>query len=193
MLHVGFCFVIDGNSREVPVPVDLRDLADHLAGIARGNAPGRDVLDHDASRADHRIVSDVYAGTNNTITADPDIVADRDADAVLVHGVARRRVDRVAGRVDRDIGRDLAVVADDHLGDVQDRAVVVGKKVLADFYIFTVVAVEGRVDPRVVRFAQQLLDDRLQSLEIGPVHRVELLAEPTRDRLRFHDRVVCDV
>ena len=64
-------------------------------------------------------------------------------------------------RINCHIGGNLAVIADFHFRDVDDRTIVIDKTVLADFDIFAVIAVERRIDPGVVRFAQKLFGDGL--------------------------------
>ena len=102
-------------------------------------------------------------------------------------------MDRMACRIDRDIGSDLAVVADHYFADVNDRAVVVYESIFADLDIVAVVAVEGRVDPCPFGLAKELTDDGFDTLKIGAVHGVELLGEPAGSFLFIHDGWIRDV
>jgi hypothetical protein len=59
--------------------------------------------------------------------------------------------------VDRHVGRTLAVVTDSDFADVQNGQVVVSKEVLANFNVFAVIALEGRVDKGIFGLTENLL------------------------------------
>ena len=178
---------------KVTIPVFLGDLSDHPAGVSGGNAPGGNVLRHDATGADDRVVPDADAGQDHDVSADPDVVPDRHVDSVLIERVSRGRVERVSGGINGDVRGELAVVADPHFAHVQDRAVVIGEEILPDFDVFSVIAVERRVDPGVVGLSEKLLNNGLKPLIVRAVHGVELVGEPAGRGLLLHDGIVRDI
>ena len=74
-----------------------------------------------------------------------------------------------------DIRREHTIVADFYLRNVDNSAVIVCEKLLADFNIKTVVAVKRRIDKGLIRLTEQLFDNFLYSVKIGTVHKIELL------------------
>ena len=123
--------IVDLAAPVVGAPVGLGDFPENTAGISRGDGVGRNISGNYAAGADHHVIPDMYAGKNHGVAAHPYIVADGDADAVLIHGVPGLRMHRMAGCVDGYIGGKLAVVADGHFGHIQNRTVVVGEEPFA--------------------------------------------------------------
>lgn len=89
---------------EVIGAVGVRDLPEDVARVPDGDDIGGDVLGHHATRADHDVVVDRYLWADGDVTADPDVITNRDRDAVLVARVAGGRVDRVTGHQEIDLG-----------------------------------------------------------------------------------------
>ena len=89
----------------------------------------------------------------------PDVVTYRDVDAVLVSGISRIRVQRVTRGVKADVGRDLHVVADPDLAHVKHHEIKVGKEVVPDLNVVTVVAAERLLYIKVA--ASDLTEDLL--------------------------------
>lgn len=88
----------------VVLPVVVADFAQDPGGSTDGDDIGGDVLGHHATRADHDVVVDRYLWADGDVTADPDVITNRDRDAVLVARVAGGRVDRVTGHQEIDLG-----------------------------------------------------------------------------------------
>lgn len=150
----------------------------HPAGAAHGHHPVRDVPVHHAARADHRVAADAHAGQHRHRRADPHIVAHRDGVGVLQAPVALPGVQGMARRGKDAVGRDEHIVAEHHLRAVQDDAVVVGIKILADLDVAAVVAPEGRGDAEPLpRAAEQPADQRLLLPGLGGPQLVEGMAQ----------------
>ena len=68
----------------VIIAVRLGDGADHAAGISGCDDIGRNVFCHNTACPDHGIVTDGNTGHNADISAEPDVIADRDRDSVFI-------------------------------------------------------------------------------------------------------------
>ena len=158
--------------------------------VAGGNAPVRDIFGHNASCADDHVVSDMYAGADYGIAAEPYVIPDGYFLAVFISGTAGNGVDGMACRIDCHIWSHLAVVADFNAGDVQQGTVIVGKKVFTDFDMFSIVAVKGRIDKSAFRFPEQFFDDLSDSVKIGTVHKIQLLQKLSAYNLLLENTVV---
>ena len=99
----------------------------------------------------------------------------------------------MTGRVDGHVGGHLAVVADRHFRHVYDGAVIVGEEVLSHFDVGAVIAVEGRIDKRVLGFPEQFLYDPADFLKVRAVCKIQFLQDPAACFLFFHYRGVGDV
>ena len=102
-------------------------------------------------------------------------------------------MERMTGRVDSHVGGHLAVVADGYFRHVYDGAVIVGEEVLSCFDMGAVIAVEGRIDERVLRFSEQFLYDPADFLKVRAVCKIQFLQDPAACFLFFHYRGVGDV
>ena len=72
----------------------------------------------------------------------------------------------MAGGIDPDVGGKLAVVPDSDHACVDDRAVIVGKKILSNLDAVPVIAVKRRVDEGIFRFSQKFLHNRFDPVKI---------------------------
>ena len=77
--------------------------------------------------------------------------------------------------INRHIRREHTVVADFYLCNINNSAVIVCEKLLADFNIKAVITVKRRIDKRISRLAEQLFDNFFNSVKIGTFHKIELL------------------
>ena len=77
--------------------------------------------------------------------------------------------------INRHIRREHTVVADFYLCNINNSAVIVCEKLLADFNIKAVIAVKRRIDKCFVRLAEQLFNYFLYTVKIGTIHKIELL------------------
>ena len=69
-------------------------------------------------------------------------------------------MDRMPGRINRDIRGDLSVFSDPHFADIEDCQIVVGEEVLSDLNIIPIVTVERCLDMHVLaRFPKDLLNE----------------------------------
>ena len=123
-----------------------------MAGISESEHIVRDITCHDRSGADHDVVPDRYTRHDADVAADPDIVANRDIDTILVSGVSRLRVKRVSGRAEHDIRATHEVVPDRDSSYIQNHEVIVRKEVRPDRDVVTVIAEERRLDAEVSLF-----------------------------------------
>jgi hypothetical protein len=151
-------------ARRNATPIALLNLAHHFGGVACDDNHGRDIFGDHSAGSDDGAVADCDSGEEDGAAADPDAVADGDGQAELgpVEAVAQGGVERVAGAVDLDVGAEQDVVADGHLGAVQDDAPEVHVAVGAELDVEAVVALERRLDerrPLGVHLAQQLAQD----------------------------------
>lgn len=80
----------------------------------------------DCARADDDVSADGHARAYRDVAADPHIVADGDRIGVFQPFVAALDVQRVPGGVEAAVRRDEHIVAELHLGTVEDDCVVVG-------------------------------------------------------------------
>lgn len=144
--------------------------ADYLAGVSCGNGPVGDIFGDYTAGSDYGIVSDVYARTNDRISADPYIIAQNDLNAVLIHGVAGIGVYRMSSGIDSYIGGKLAVISDFYFCHVQNGAVIVGEEVFSYLNVISIIAVEGRIDKSSFRFSQQFLYDRGDFIKIRAIY-----------------------
>ena len=151
--------------------VFIGNAANDAAGIPGGYYHIRDVLCYDGSGADNHIVSDVNARANYGIAADPYIVSDRNRFSLLVPRISGFRVNRVTGSIDGNIGRHLAVISDRYLRHIEDRTVVVCKKVFAHLNVSAIIAIKRRVNKCIFGFPEQFLYDFLNRVKIGAVNR----------------------
>lgn len=166
---------------EIILSVFFGDLADHLAGISRGERPIGNVLGDDAARTDHGVVADMNTGADHDISADPHVVADGNADAVFAAAAAHIGMERVSRGIQRYVGGDQAIVSDPDLGVVENDTVVIGEEVFAHFDIASVVAVKRRIDKgRLVRSAKKLVDDGTDLFKIRSVRCVQRLRQAPR-------------
>src|SRR5476649_1073879 len=74
--------------------------------------------------------------------ANPDVIANSDGQCVFQPLIAAFMVHRMTGGIEADIGRNKDIVAEGDFGAVQDHQIDVGVKVLTDFNVKTVIAVE---------------------------------------------------
>ena len=148
---------------EVEVAVGLGDLANDVAGISDREHVVRDVLRDDGTGADDDVVSDGHARQNADVAADPDVVADRDVDAVLIAAVTGLRVERVPGGAKHDVRTGHEVVTDLDLADVEHDEVIVREEVRADLDIVAVVAEKRRLDAEksFLRLAEDVAEELL--------------------------------
>ena len=72
---------------EIIITICLSDLPYRTAGITVCEHVVGNILRYYASAADYDVVADRNAGTYDYITADPDVLTDRDIDSVLITGV----------------------------------------------------------------------------------------------------------
>src|SRR5436305_7800099 len=149
-------------------PVALTDLADHARRCADGNHAGRDVASHHRSGADHRVIADRHARTDDYPGPEPDVVADCDRLAVLPAGATQVWVDRMRRRAQLDGWPELAVRADPDRRDVEEHAVIVDEGVLPDRDRPAVVAAKRRPDHHLLPdIAEQLAQDPVALLQLG--------------------------
>ena len=85
--------------------------ADHPAGGARRQHPGRHVPGDHAARADNTAVPDGHTRQDGTAAAEPDIVSYRDGTGKLNALSALLRVDGMSGGIKAAVGTDHHVVA----------------------------------------------------------------------------------
>ena len=112
----------------------------YAAGISKGQHAFRDVLCHDAPRADHGIASNGDAGKNFGSGTDPDIVPDDNGAGVLNAEIAQGDLQRMPGGIESAIRRKEDIFAEFYLCSVKDYQIVIGKEVLSDFNIVSIVA-----------------------------------------------------
>lgn len=130
----------------VIILIFLCDFAYDSAGISGGYDIVGKVLCHDASGADHYVISNFYAGHDYGVSANPYIVAYGDGDAVFIARVSCIRVNGMPGGVYGNVGRNLGIFANDDLAYIQHSEIVIGKEVFSHFNIASVVAVKRGVD-----------------------------------------------
>ena len=69
-------------------------------------------------------------------------------------------MDRMPGRINRDVRGNLSVFSDPHFADIENCQIIVREKVLSDLNIIPVVAVERCLDMHVLpRFSKDLLNE----------------------------------
>ena len=119
-------------------------MADGFCGVAADDGIGGHIFSDDSTWSDDRIVADGDAGIDDGAAADPDIVADGDRLAEFFAGIADRRIERMAGRVDMNTGGNHAIVADPDFADVQKYTIEIGIEIFADMDVETVIAADGR-------------------------------------------------
>ena len=144
------CFGIELSILIIIFLILFRDLSDHPARIPYSHNPVGNIFCHHAPRADYCIASDVYARHDDGVATDPDIITDSYADAILIHGVAGNRMERMSCRIDGYIWSHLAIVADLYLRHIDDRAVIVCKEVFPYFDMGAVITIEWWIDEGAV-------------------------------------------
>lgn len=127
-------------------PSFARDFFQNATRISCGNDARRNVFCHDASGTDDRSRADFYAGQNHGIPADPNIVADFDFASAFESGSTRRGVERMFRRINSDARAEQNIFPDFYAANVDDDAVVICVKTVADENIFPVIATKRRLD-----------------------------------------------
>ena len=167
-------FGIDPSFFEIIQLVLVGDRANDAARIARCHHHiGNIVRDH-AARTDDHTRADMHAGADDALRTDPYVIANGDANAVFVARVTDFGMNGVTGGVNTHAGGKEAVVSDGDLGNVQNGAVEIGKKVFAHENVLAVIAVKGRIDHgRFIRAAKQLRNRLANGIVIGVIRLVE--------------------
>ena len=83
------------------------------------------------------------------------------------------------------IWRKLTVIADSYLCHIQNRTVIICKKILTSLNIFSIVAVKRRINKSIVRLTQKLLYHLCNSVKIRPVHKIQFLKNSPAHNLLF--------
>ena len=173
------------------------DRAQHAARVADRDAVRRDVLRHDAARADHAVVADRHARADDDVRAEPAVIADHNRlgvagvqlPAVLgFQGAALVRQQWVLRRHDRHIRPEVAVFADRDRRVVLNRQVEVAEKVRPDARVHAVVDLDRPLNARALaEFAEDLRQD-LRALLVFVLKRaVVLRAQVVAAQLDRHE------
>lgn len=131
------CLIIKFSVSKIEFSVCFRNLSYHSTRVSCRNHPFRNVSCHNASCPDHRVAANMYARTYHGIAADPYIVTDRHFNPVFVCRIAGIRMSRMACRIDRNIWRQLTVITDHYLRNIQNRTIIICEKILPYFYMRT--------------------------------------------------------
>jgi hypothetical protein len=102
------------------------------AGDSERDDPAREVLGHDAARADHGTRADGDPRHDDDAAADPDVVFDVDGQRVLASVGAERGFDRMSCRGDGDVRPEQDAVTDVDVGVVDDHEIEVRVEAFAD-------------------------------------------------------------
>lgn len=84
----------------IVISVFLCNLSEYTARAAVHDDIVGDVTRHNAARTNHHIATDGHAGIDDDVAAQPDIVANGNADAILISGITGVRVNRMPRRID---------------------------------------------------------------------------------------------
>lgn len=91
---------------EVILPIPIRDFTHYPAWVSYSYGISRDIPRHDATCADHRIVSNGNTGKYHAVGTDPDIVADPDGQRIMSDHFPVQRIHRMSGGAEGHIGAD---------------------------------------------------------------------------------------
>ena len=138
------------------------------AWIACGDNVGRYILRHHGAGPYGHIVAYGDAREDYRASFDPDIVPDGHRFRPFLAAAPLDGVGAVACRIYAHIGVDETVVANGHLGLVQDGEAEIGEEMPSHAYLLPIVAVERLVDDDLVisYMPQQLLENGELSLRI---------------------------
>ena len=95
--------------------------------------------------------------------------------AVFKAGISGVRMNRMSCCINGNIRSKLAVITHLYLCHIQDRAVVICKKVLSNFNIKSIITVKRWIDPCMIGFSKKLLYKFGDFVEIGAVYKIQLL------------------
>ena len=135
------------------------DLAQNAAGNAHCDHIRRNILRHNAARADDGIVADRHAGHDEDTCAQPAVFPDVNRHIVLVNQLAQFRIDRMSRRGDHAVRAEHGVVADVNVRVIHESQVEIGVNILAEMDVMSApVCVERRFDVAVVAdFGEHIL------------------------------------
>ena len=98
--------------------ISLGDLAHRLAGVAHGNAIGRNILYNNAAAANHNIIANRNTGHNLHPRTEPDIIAYFDGVCVFQPLIAAGKIDRVTRSVKTAHGADKHIMPEGYAAGI---------------------------------------------------------------------------
>ena len=118
-------------------------------GITDSDAVSWDVVRDDGTGSYGTIIADGDTGQDGHVAADPDIITDTYGFSPFLTRLAFTRVCTMTRTVDMHARSYETIVADGHIGFVQDSKAEVRKEPFTDADMLAVVAIERLVDERV--------------------------------------------
>ena len=104
---------------------------------------GRYVFDNNAPAANNNITAYGYAGEYLDTSTYPYIITNGDGIGVFKSFIAAVKIYWMASCVEATVWSYKDVIAKSNLSTVKNHGVVIGKKVLANFYVISVIAPKG--------------------------------------------------